>query len=140
MKKISIKLKCNTPHAKKGITLIELIMAIVIAAIILIPLSVVIVESVTHTIIPEHYTIASSLLEREMDRVSALRFSTVANEGPTSYAGSFSNYSRQVSFYYVNAGALNTQVVGPTGYKRVTITISRTGLPFVSAVTLVTDN
>lgn len=125
---------------KNGFTLIELIMTIVIGAIILIPVSVLVVESVTNTIMPEHFAIASSLLEREIERVSNLRFSAVANEGPTSYGGNFSEYLRQVSFYYVNSGALNTQVAGPTDYKRVTITISRSGLPSVSAVTLLTNN
>lgn len=125
---------------KNGFTLIELIMTIVVGAIILIPTSVVLVESVTHTRMPEHYTTASALLDREIERVSDLRFSAVANEGPAAYGGNFSDYSRQVSFYYVNSGALNTQVAGPTDYKRITITISRSGFPSVSAVTLTTNN
>lgn len=105
----------------KGLTLIELIITIVIAAIVLLPTSMVVVESVRHAHLPEYYTIASSLLEREVERVTNLRFGAVTNEGPTSYSGNFSNYSYQLSFYYVNAGDLNTQVTGPTDYKRVTI-------------------
>ncbi len=125
---------------KRGFTLIELIMAVIISAVILIPVSAVVIESLLNTIHPEYFTIASFLLEREIERVSSLRFSEVADEGPISYSGNFSSYAYQVSFYYVNAGSLNTQVAGPTDYKRVTVTISRAGFPSVSAVTLATDN
>ena len=126
--------------ANKGFTLIELIMTIVLAAIILIPTSVVVVESVHNAHLPEYYTIASSLLGREIERVTNLRFSAVANEGPASYTGDFSSYSYKVSFYYVNSGALNTQVAGPTDYKRITITIFRSGFPSLAAVTMATNN
>jgi hypothetical protein len=116
-------------------------MAIVIGAIILIPTSVVVVESLRNAFLPEHLTVASGLLQREIERVTNLKFADVDNDGPNAYGGSFSDYSYQVAYYYVDAGDLNT-VSGspPTDYKRVTITISRSGHPNVSGVTLVTNN
>ncbi|NQT47144.1 MAG: type II secretion system protein [Candidatus Omnitrophica bacterium] len=126
--------------ADKGLTLIELVMAIVIAAIVLTPTSIVIVESVRNAFLPEHLTIASSLAEREIERVTNLRFSEVAADSNT-YTGDFSDYSWDVDFYYVAGNDLNTSVSpAVTGYKRVTITISRPGFPDVSAVTVLTDN
>jgi prepilin-type N-terminal cleavage/methylation domain-containing protein len=119
-----------------GFTLVELVVAIVLGAIILIPTSVVVVEAMMKSVNPEYFTTASFLLEQELERVENLRFSEVANQGPTAYTGNFSTYSYQVSFYYVNPGALNTQVAGPTDYKRVTISIARLGLPSLSAVAL----
>ena len=124
----------------KGLTLIELILTIVVAGIVLMPTSFVVIESVRNTYVPEKYTIASSLLEREVERVSNLRFSAVVNEGPTSYTGSFSTCSYQVAWAYVNSGALNTTVISPTDYKRAVITVICSGFPGVSAVTLVTNN
>lgn len=123
-----------------GLTLIELILTMVVAAIILLPASIAVVESVCNSHLPEHYTIASSLLQREAEHIAYLRFSAVVNEGPLSYAGNFSNYSYQVNCCYVDPGDLNTAVPGPTNYKRVTITILRSGFPDISAVTLSTNN
>lgn len=127
----------NTQH---GFTIIELLMTIIIAAIIVIPTSVVIYESVCKTFLPEHFTIASSLLKSETERVTNLRFNDVTNEGPTSYTGDFSDYSYQVSFYYVRADNLNIQSPNPTDYKRIQITILHTGFPDVTAVTLVSNS
>lgn len=123
-----------------GLTLIELILTMVVAAIVLVPASIAVVESVCHSHWPEHYTIASALLQREAERIAHLRFSAVVNEGPLSYGGNFSNYSYQVNCCYVDSGGLNTAVPGPTDYKRVTLTILRSGFPDISAVTVVTNN
>jgi prepilin-type N-terminal cleavage/methylation domain-containing protein len=129
------------PTAQRGLTLIELVMAIIIGAVILIPVSVVVVESVRNAFLPEHLTIASGLLEREIGRVTNLRFGDVDNDGPNAYTGNFSDYSYQVSYYYVDGGDLITLSGSPpTDYKRVTITISRSGYPNITGVTLVTNN
>ncbi|PIU40866.1 MAG: hypothetical protein COS99_08145 [Candidatus Omnitrophica bacterium CG07_land_8_20_14_0_80_42_15] len=128
-------------NSDKGLTLIELIMTIVIASVILIPVSVVIIESVQNAFLPEHFIAVSSLLESELERVTNLRFSNVVNEGPTEYTGNFSDYSHQVSYYYVDSGNLNTLSASPsTNYKRIQITVSRPGFPSVEAVTLATNN
>ena len=123
-----------------GFTLVELVMAIVIAAIVLTPTSMVVYESLRNTFLPEHFTIASSLLQGEMERVSNLRFDNIINQGPTSYTGDFSEYSYQVFFYYVEPSDLNTESSVPTDYKRVQVSVFHSGFPTVMAVTLVTNN
>jgi len=131
----------NNIMKNRAFTLIELMITIVIAAIIITPLTVLMMQVVTNSILPEHYQIATSLLEGEIEKVANLRFDSVIDEGPTSYAGDFAGYSYQVDAEYVNANALNTSVSPTaTAYKKVSITISRTAFPDVSAVTLVTDN
>lgn len=136
----------NKRMAKKGLTLIELTIVIVIAAVILIPLSVIIVETVRNTVLPEHLEIASALLEGKVEEITNSRFSDIENmvggSGESgSFTGDLSYYSYTIAApYYVAASNLNTQVAGPTDYIRVQITISRTGFPDVMAVTLVTDN
>ena len=131
---------------RNGFTLIELIMVIIIASAILVPLSVVVVESLRRTLLPEHFTMGSCLLEGKAEEVTNRRFSDIeamiggAGESGT-FTGNFSDYSYSISApYYVDPSDLNTQVAGPTDYLRIQITISRTGFPSVSAVTLVTDN
>jgi prepilin-type N-terminal cleavage/methylation domain-containing protein len=126
---------------KQGFTLIELIIVIAIAAVIITPLSIFLFEASTRTLFPEHYQIASSLLEGRLEEISGRRFNSVVNEGPTSFTGDFSRYSYQISFYYVDGSSLNSPSASPTtDYKRVLITVSRAGLPDVSAVTVVTNN
>jgi prepilin-type N-terminal cleavage/methylation domain-containing protein len=131
----------NFFRQQKGFTLIELIISITIAAIVVLPLSIFIMEVIARTIMPEYYQVAASLLEGELERVTNLRFTDITNEGPTNFTGNFNNYSYQVSFYYVNPGDLNTSVSPTvTDYKRVTITVSRTSFPNVSAVTVRANN
>lgn len=125
---------------QRGLTLVELVMTIIIASVVLAPTSIITVASIRGARLPEHYAIASSLLEREIERVGNLRFSAVVNEGPTAYTGNFSSYSYQVSFSYVNSANLNVTVAGATDFKRATVTISSPGLPALSAVTIVTNH
>ncbi len=123
----------------KGLTFIELIIVIIIGAVILVPLGAVVVQSVNKAFLPEHYTVSSGLLEGELERVSNLRFANVAAESG-SFTGDFSNYSYDVSFYYVTGSDLITPSPTVTAYKRALVTISRSGFPSLSAVTLITDN
>lgn len=129
----------------KGFTLIELVIATVIAAIILIPTSVVVVQSLRNTFFPEHFTVASSLLEDRIEWVNSLRFEDVDLLGTAGHFGAgFSDYSYKVVVTYVDADKLNGPF-GPqdpqgTNYKRVDITILRSGFPTVSATTLRTNN
>ena len=125
---------------RPGFSLIELVMAIVIAAIVLTPTSMVVYESLRNTFLPEHLTIASSLLDGQIERVSNLRFNDVNNEEPVSYTGDFSDYSYEVSFYYVEGNDLNTQSPTPTDYKRVLISVFHSGFPAITATTLVTNS
>lgn len=141
---LNIFTKQNLPM---GFTLIELIMAIVIGSIILIPTSVVVVESLRNTFLPEYYTIASSLLEEKIEETTNLRFGAIPNDiVPISFGGAFSDYSYQVTYYYVDGdGNLNSKVAEPgdpigTDYKRVEIAISRAGFPEVRSTTLATNN
>jgi len=125
----------------RGFTLVELIVAIVIGAIILIPTSFVVVESVRNTFLPEYFTIASSLLEDRIEWVSGLRFNDLTDQGPTAFAGKFDNYFYQIAVNYVDSGELNTPVDPiKTDYKRAQIIISHPGFPDLTAITLLTNN
>lgn len=140
MRKNTLCTKKNKFFDRAGFTLIELIMTIVIAAVIIIPTSVIVYESIRNAFLPEYITISSSLLEAQLERVTNLRFESVVNEGPINFGGDFSNYSYGVNVFYVNPGDLNMQIGFPSDYKRVEITIFHLGLPDVKAVTLLTNN
>ncbi|MFC1703889.1 prepilin-type N-terminal cleavage/methylation domain-containing protein [Candidatus Omnitrophota bacterium] len=133
----------SVKNSRHGLTLIELIMAIVIAAIILTPTSLVIIESVRNAFLPEYFTIASSLLERELERLTNLRFTDPElDEGTKSgtFPGVFSNYTYNVEVTFVTEDFLVSTLPSGTDYKRVTIAISRPGFPNVQGVSLVTNH
>ena len=124
---------------KRGFTLIELVMAVVIAAIIFISLATVLSMALWHTVKPEYYTVAAGLAAGEIDRVTNQKFSNVTSEAATAFAGNFSDYNHQVGVDYVNGADLTQVSVPPTDYKRVTIIISKASFPNVIVVTLATS-
>ena len=135
------KARNQKPEKRQSFTLIELIIVIIIGTVILIPTSVVVAKSLRNTFLPEHFTIASSLLEDRLEWVGNQRFNSVTDTGPTGFSGNFSDYSYEITVNYVDSSDLNTSVDPTvTEYKRVQITILRSGFPDLSAITLVTNN
>ncbi|NQT30461.1 MAG: prepilin-type N-terminal cleavage/methylation domain-containing protein [Candidatus Saganbacteria bacterium] len=123
---------------KKGFTLIELVVSIVIAAIIFISLATALSITLWHTVKPEYYTVAAGLAAGEIDRVTNQKFSNVTSEATTAFAGNFSDYNYQVAVDYVDGADLTQVLMSPTDYKRVIITISRSNFPNVVVTTLAT--
>jgi Tfp pilus assembly protein PilV len=121
--------------AKNGFTLIEIIALVVVMAIVLTPFSILVVNVMQRNAQSQAMATAVSLAEGELERVMALRFSGIANEALAAFAAPFSAYSYQVIVDYVNSGALNTPVVGPTDYKRVQVRVSNA---ISGAITLTT--
>lgn len=131
----------NHCHSQSGITLVELVIFIIVVAIVSMPLSVILKNTLSETVLPEHYTIASSLARKEVENVVNLQFSTITDVAETSYTGNFSQYSYEISVDNVAGDDLNTPVADDsTDYKRVEITIKRSGFPDVAVVTLITNN
>ncbi len=126
----------------RGFTLIELIMVIVVSAILLlgisIPLRVVLVQGVA----PEYQAVASMLAERELERISDLRFSTIVSIPATPFIAPFDDYSYSIVVNYVN-GPNNLDVVTDplvTDYKRIKIIVSHPATDNVVTTTLLTQN
>jgi len=83
---------------KKGFTLIEIIMVILIMGISSLGLVVVMQQVLFNVHKPQIMQVATALAEKEAERVLNLEFASVANEyfnAPASYTGNFSAYSRQ---------------------------------------------
>ena len=110
--------------AKSGFSIIEIIALVVVLAIVLTPFSILVVNVMQRNAQSQAMATAVSLAEAEMERVTGLRFSGVANAAATAFSAPFSAYSCEIVADYVNSGALNTPVVGPTDYKRVQVKVS----------------
>jgi prepilin-type N-terminal cleavage/methylation domain-containing protein len=119
----------------KGFSLIETILATVILAVSFLSLVYVFTSTTRHSGNLDFMNTAVLLAHETMEQVTAKPFADVANIGTTSYGGNFNRYSFQVAVGYVNVGDLNTQVGGPTDYKRVTVTVTATG--WTGTITLI---
>lgn len=118
--------------------MIELIIAIVVLSIAIGTLGNVLANMTTQAVLPRSLNTSTHLAEQELERVSGLRFSAVANEGPTSYTGNFSDYSYQVAVSAVPA----TLATDPAQaqYKQVAVTVSHATGGSVTLTTVVTNN
>ena len=123
---------------EKGFTMIELIIAIVILSIAIGTLGVVIANMTTQAVLPGVLNTSTQLAEQEMERVSGLRFSAIANEASTSYTGNFSAYSYQVTVSAVPVALANDP--GQAQYKQVQVTVTHTAGGSISLTTIVTNN
>ncbi len=121
----------------RGFSLIEMIIAIVILTISIGTLLWVSGDVFRLATTPEILDASSQLAERELERVLTLRFSDVANEGPTNYTGSFAGYSYQITVSAV-PGTIATDPA-MANYKQVQVSITHTTAGTVSLRTIVTN-
>ncbi|MCX5715689.1 MAG: prepilin-type N-terminal cleavage/methylation domain-containing protein [Candidatus Omnitrophica bacterium] len=123
----------------RGFTLIEVILSIIILGVILTPFSVLVSNVIRQNIYSQAQATAVSLAEGELERITNMRFAAVAAEASAAFAAPFGAYTHAAAVDYVNAGALNTPVAGPTDYKRVQVSVNNTVSGTITLTTLVTN-
>mgnify|MGYP001597494873 FL=1 len=151
---------------RKGFTLIEVVMIIVILGIIMPGIMLYFITGVKDSAIPQRRTTAIFLAEALMEEIKSKRWDEVTtinatcsnatlplvaeeatrnlyddiddfnilnsapNTPPANSQGTsmsdYPNYTQQAEIIYVNAGALDTSVAGPTCYKRILVRITDT--------------
>lgn len=125
---------------KKGMTLLELVLSIIIIAMCVLPLSVIYTQVLAKIYKSRVMTIASGLAEEKMDQATAKGYSGVVNESSTNFSSPFSSYSSQVVVNYVNAADLNTSVDPTvTEYKRVEVRVVHGEIGTAKMVSLLTN-
>lgn len=123
----------------KGFTIIELVVFMVVAAICFMPIIIMVGEAVYQGVKPEVLTIATELAEGKMEEVLGGYYAGVQNDSG-SFSSPLSDYSYQVSWYYVNAGDLDTSVSPTqTDYKNVKVTVSHQKISGVVLTCLLTQ-
>ena len=127
-------------NKRKGFTLIETMIAIIVLAVCLTPFSILVVNVLQQNAYTQAQATSVALAEGEMERVTNLRFSSVANQVSTAFSAPFDNFSFQIAADYVNSGALNTAVAGPTDYKRVQVKVTNAILGVVTLTTLAAND
>jgi prepilin-type N-terminal cleavage/methylation domain-containing protein len=125
---------------KKGLTLFELIIAIIIISICALSLAVMYQEAMRGNSTIKPMTIATALAEEKAEQVLGLGYSGVSNSGPTYFPSPFDEYSFQVIVHYVQASNLDTSVdPTQTSYKNVEIKVMQNDIGTISIKSLLTD-
>ncbi|MDP8229667.1 MAG: prepilin-type N-terminal cleavage/methylation domain-containing protein [Candidatus Gorgyraea atricola] len=122
----------------KGFSLIELVIAMLIAGISILSLAFLFSQVMKTYAEPEVMQVATALSEQKMEEVTSFRYSDVADDGPTAFSGNFSNYTWQITVSAVpTALAIDP---GMTDYKQVEVTVSNGIIGSVTLATVVTNN
>ena len=125
---------------KKGFTLVELVMAIMITSIALSALLGTFVLVTSRNVDFDSITVGMNLARGKLEEVSNQTFNSVTSEALTSFGGDFSGYSSLVVVQYVSREVLDVPVVGSTNYKKVAVWVSSSSLSSsIELETLITD-
>jgi len=125
---------------KKGFTLVETLMTMVIMGIVLAPFSVLTVNVMVRNVRSQATATAVALAEAETERVTSLRFSLVNDEASASFTAPFNGFTKEIVVDYVNPDALDTPVVGPTDYKRIRVRVTSATADTITLTTLVAND
>jgi prepilin-type N-terminal cleavage/methylation domain-containing protein len=121
----------------RGFTLIEVVIAIVIISVAIVPLVLSFGNILRVTVLPPILDTATFLAEKELERVTSARYSAVQDEGPTAYAGDFSEYQYEINVSAVPLTLANDAAMSQ--YKQVEIIVSHESVGSVSLKTIVTN-
>jgi len=118
----------RTPNSK-GFTLIEVIMTLVVLSIAAVGVLSVFTAGMKGSADPLIINQAISLAQGEMDVIMSVKkqvngFTTIGTGVGGCTSTMLAGFTCARNIYFVNAGALNTSVGGPTDYKHVTVTIT----------------
>jgi prepilin-type N-terminal cleavage/methylation domain-containing protein len=123
------------PSPKRGFTLIELVMTMVVMGIAAIPLSLLISQHTMSVFQSADYTATLNLARLEMDKVNNMPYAGIANASFSNYQGYDYDLARTVSYAY--GSALSAQSL-----KKITVSLTKHGSAVVlfNLVTYIAKN
>jgi len=122
---------------KKGFTLIELVMTVVIASIAFYALLTVFINTTYQSVNLEALGMGLYLANGKLEELSNRSYGSITSEALSSFGGNFSDFSGLVEVDYVTAEALDVPVVSTIeSYKRIKVIVIP---PSIEVITLVTD-
>lgn len=115
---------------KKGFSLIELVMAVVLAGIIIGPMIALFYNSTAKSPTTDYFDMAISLASSKMEETSNKKFSNIVSESSTPFSGSFSQFSSQVVVHCVASTEVEVSVdPTATNYKWIKVIVTSSVLP-----------
>ncbi len=112
-----------------GFTIIETVLGIALLSAVFLGLSVLLSSAARDSVEAEVMTTATLLSRQMMEETLVKDFSQISAVSQTVFSGSLSDYTYEVTVDYVESADLTSVSISATDYKRVTITITRTGWP-----------
>jgi len=113
---------------KKGLTLVEVIISIVLIAIIMYSSVQVFVSSGAKGANVEVFSVAQSLAENKLEGQLGRTFTSISSEVQTAFSTDLSNYTYEIVVNYVSKEALDAPVAYTTNYKKITVLIRHPSL------------
>lgn len=105
---------------KRGFTLVELIMTIVLIGITAVPLSLMVVQHIQSVYISHDYAVARNLARFEMEVVNNTAYASIASASFPNYRGYNYDVNRNVTFAQGNSSSSES-------LKRVAVSVTRHG-------------
>ena len=133
---ISMKSILKSLHRRsQGFTLIELIMAIVVVGIVVIPLSITLSEHIQSVFQSQDLTMADNLARFDLEQMNNTAYASIVSATISGYQGYAYDLTRTVSF-------VNGTAVSAESTKKVTLQVTKTGSAqvLVKLVTYITRN
>lgn len=114
----------NKKFGDAGYTMVELLIVILVLSIAIGTLFAITANLYKFATDSQISNIAVDLAEQELERVTGLRYSSVASVGTTPYSGSLSNYSYAITVSAVPSALANDS--GMVNYKMAEILVTHT--------------
>lgn len=106
---------------RKGFSLVEMIIAMVVIGIAFYALISVFITVAPRNVNLEYLTKATHLAFEKMEETTVKPFTSIVSQSATSFTGDFSQFQYQVIMNYVTAAEPDTLAGGSTSYKRVKV-------------------
>lgn len=131
MKRLILRLR----HSKKGFTLIELIMTIVVVGIVSIPLSLLVSQHIRSVFETSDDTLAFNLARFEMEKVNNTSYSSISSANTSNYEGYSYTVTRTVSYAYGSSSS-------DESVKKIQVDVKKSGSAVVlaSLITYIAKN
>ena len=113
---------------RKGLTLVEVIISMVLIAIIMYSSIQVFISSGAKGANVEVFSVAQSLAENKLEGRLGRTFASISSEAQTAFSTDLSNYSYEIVVNYVSKEALDAPVAYTTNYKKITVLIRHPSL------------
>ena len=109
---------------KKGFTLVEIIISVVVIAIIAYAGIAVYSTSAVKDVAVDVFTVAQSLAEGKLEETMAKDFADINSVSSTAFSGDLSNFNYTIIVNYVSPEALDVPIVSATDYKKIGVSVS----------------
>jgi prepilin-type N-terminal cleavage/methylation domain-containing protein len=119
--------RVNSLSQKKGFTLIEIIIFIVLAGVLMVAIIAPFLTSVSRSNIPEIAASAAFLAAERLEQLHQVAYLSIANEANAALTGNYTAFSRQVTVTLVDANLAAS--ASDVGYKQVVVTVFHAQLP-----------